>query len=63
MLKSERQKSICRKHSAQDKDGYVHCNDRPLVVDRTGHMCRANSHYDRKLKKWVLDEMEVKEEK
>lgn len=58
MLKSERQKSICRKYSARDKYGYVHCNDCPLVVDRTGHMCRSNSHYDRKLKEWVPDEEE-----
>lgn len=57
-LEMERQKSICRKYSARDKYGYVHCNDCPLVVDRTGHMCRSNSHYDRKLKEWVLDEME-----
>ena len=55
MLKSERQKSICRKYSARDKDGYVHCNSCPLIVDRTGHMCRSNSHYDRKLKEWVPD--------
>ena len=58
MLKSERQKNICKKYSARDKDGYVHCNDCPLVVDWTGHMCRSNSHYDRKLKEWVLDEWE-----
>ena len=58
MLKSERQKSICRKYSARDKYGYVHCNDCPLVVDQMGHMCRSNSHYDRKLKEWVPDEEE-----
>ena len=34
MLKSERQKDICRKYSTRDKDGYVHCNDCPLVIDR-----------------------------
>ena len=62
MLKSERQKSICRKYSARDKYGYVHCNDCPLVVDQTGHMCRSNSHYDRKLKEWVLDEEEGMED-
>ena len=62
MLKSERQKSICRKYSVRDKYGYVHCNDCPLVVDRTGHMCRSNSHYDRKLKEWVLDEEEEMED-
>ena len=56
MLKTERQKDICRKYSARDKDGYVHCNDCPLVVDRKYHMCRSNSHYDRKLKEWVPDE-------
>lgn len=58
MLKSERQKNICRKYSARDKDGFVHCNDCPLVVDRKYHMCRSNSHYDRKLKEWVPDEEE-----
>lgn len=51
-------RSICRKYSARDNYGYVHCNDCPLVVDRTGHMCRSNSHYDRRLKEWVPDEEE-----
>ena len=60
MLKSERQKNICRKYSARDKDGYVHCNDCPLVVDRKYHMCRSNSHYDRRLKEWVPDEVRDK---
>lgn len=56
MIRTEKQKSICRKYSARDKDGYVHCNDCPLVIDRRYHMCRSNSHYDRKLKEWVPDE-------
>ena len=60
MLKSERQKNICRRYSARDKDGYVHCNDCPLVVDRKYHMCRSNSHYDRQLKEWVPDEVRDK---
>lgn len=43
-----------------EKDGFVHCNDCPLVVDRKYHMCRANSHYDRRLKEWVPDEVRDK---
>ena len=62
MLKSERQKNICRKYSARDKDGFVHCNDCPLVVDRKYQMCRSNSHYDRKLKQWVPDGEEIEDE-
>ena len=58
MLKSERQEHICRKYSARDDDGYVHCNDCPLVVDQRYYMCRANSHYDRKSKEWVFDDVE-----
>ena len=62
MLKSERQKNICRRYSARDKDGYVHCNDCPLVVDRKYHMCRSNSHYDARLKEWVPDEVGINDE-
>ena len=62
MLKSERQKNICRIYSARDENGYVHCNDCPLVVDRKYHMCRSNSHYDRRLKEWVPDEEEIEDE-
>ena len=60
MLKSERQKNICRRYSALDENGYVHCNDCPLVVDRKYHMCQSNSHYDRRLKEWVPDEVRDK---
>lgn len=58
MLTSERRKNICRKYSARDNDGRVHCSDCLLVVDRKYHMCKSNSHYDRKLKEWVPDEEE-----
>lgn len=57
MLKSEKQMKICKKYSTRDKDGYVHCTDCPLVVDRKYYMCKANSHYDRKQKEWVFDDV------
>lgn len=55
MLTTERQKRICARYSARDENGYVHCNDCPLVVNPYQHMCRANAHYDRHLREWVYD--------
>ena len=57
MLKSEKQMEICKKYSARDLNGYVHCNDCPLVIDKKYMMCRSNSHYDRKSKEWVPDDV------
>ena len=57
MLKSEKQMEICKKYSTRDLNGYVHCKDCPLVVGNQFAMCRANSHYDRKSKEWVFDDV------
>ena len=55
MLTTERQKRICARYSARDENGYVHCNDCPLVVNPYQNMCRANAHYDRHSPEWVYD--------
>ena len=56
MLKTEKEKAICRKYGAQDETGHVHCTDCPLVVDAL--MCKATCHYDKRLREWVQDEVE-----
>jgi len=56
MLKSEKEKQTCAKYSARDADGFVHCCECPLAIDEHLLMCKANSHYDRHLGKWVPDE-------
>ena len=56
MALTERQKRICEKYSARDKDGLVHCKECPLAVDHYAFMCRSNSHYDRKRREWVADD-------
>lgn len=55
MLTTERQKRICARYSARDENGYVHCNDCPLVVNPYQLMCRAIAHYDRHSREWVYD--------
>ncbi len=58
MALTEKQKRICEKYSARDKDGFVHCKECPLVVDHYSFTCRANSHYDRHRREWVADKMQ-----
>ena len=55
MLTTERQKRICARYSARDENGYVHCNDCPLVVNPYQNMFRAIAHYDRHSREWVYD--------
>ena len=45
MLTTPEEKAICKKYSAQDETGHVHCGDCPL-----------NYAHDKKLKRWVMDE-------
>ena len=52
---TEKQKKVCEKYSARDKEGFVHCNECPLVVDKWGHVCRAVAHYDRRRREWIFD--------
>lgn len=51
---TDREKKICAKYSARDEEGFVHCNECPLVVDKGNHLCKANSHYNRRTKEWEL---------
>lgn len=54
---TEKQKKICKKYSARDEKGLVHCKECPLVIDHDGHTCRAFMHYDRSKKEWVQDQL------
>ena len=60
---TDRQKKICAKYSARDADGYVHCNECPLVVDGYAHLCKMNSVYNRRSREWVLKDAEEQEQK
>lgn len=51
---TDREKKICAKYSTRDEEGFVHCNECPLVVDKGNHLCKANSHYNRRTKEWEL---------
>lgn len=57
MIKSVKDKKICAKYSARDSSGFVHCKECPLnkAKGKYDFRCKANSHYDRKEKDWVLD--------
>ena len=55
-LKNDKEKKICAKYSARDADGFVHCDECPLIVNEWNLLCKACAHYDRRLKEWVLDE-------
>lgn len=52
---TEKQVATCRKYSARDAEGRVHCMECPLVVDKDRLMCRANSTYDRHKREWDYD--------
>lgn len=56
MLTNDREKSICARYSARDAEGFVHCKECPLVKDIYQTLCKANAHYDRHSREWVLDE-------
>ena len=53
MFTNDREKRICAKYRAADKNGYVHCNECPLV--RRYLICKAIAHYDRHTREWVTD--------
>ncbi len=58
MITNEKERKICKKYSAYDDDGHVHCNECPLQKGNPAQWdfrCKANSHYDRHLKEWVYD--------
>lgn len=59
MLTNDREKSICARYGARDAGGLVHCSECPLVKDQIVYgvgLCKANAHYDRHSREWVLDE-------
>lgn len=56
MLTTERDKRICDKYSQYDSNGKVHCAECPLVKNAWLHLCKANSHYDRHIRDWDIDE-------
>ena len=51
-------KNAWLKYSAKDKDGFVHCNECPLVLSNFDLMCHATAHFDEKKNRWVLDDEE-----
>lgn len=55
-LKNDKEKKICAKYSARDAEGFVHCDECPLVVDKWNLLCKACAHYDTRLKEWILDD-------
>lgn len=59
MLTNDREKSICDRYNARDAEGFVHCDECPIVKDIYLQLCKANAHYDRHLKEWVPDEEEI----
>jgi hypothetical protein len=64
MLTNEREEKICRKYSTRDKTGKVHCSKCPLSKSE-GHYdfrCKANSHYNRKMREWERDKTGIHDE-
>lgn len=58
MLTSEREKKICKKFSAYDEQGFVHCHECPLQKGNFrmwDFRCKANSHYNRRNNEWEYD--------
>lgn len=61
MLTNEREKAICKKYSAHDENGFVHCDECPLSKGNPeiwDFRCKANSHYNRHTHEWEFDESE-----
>lgn len=59
MITDPKEQKICDEYSARDSRGFVHCRECPLQRGDLGPwntQCKANSHYDRKLREWVLDD-------
>lgn len=56
MLITEREKKICAKYSAHDKDGFVHCYECPLNIDEYYPICKATHTYNRHTREWEMDE-------
>ena len=50
---SDKDKKICEKYSARDKNGFVHCRDCPLVVNKAKCLCKARTLFPSKRKENV----------
>ncbi len=46
MKLTPKEKEICRKFSARDKDGYVHCHDCPLSIPGGPYDCTCYANID-----------------
>lgn len=59
MLKTERERNICKQYSERNDSGYVFCSECPLRKGTGSYdfRCKANSHYSRKTKSWEYDEL------
>lgn len=66
MLTTERERRICAKYKAKDKDGRVHCHECPLSNKGFKGLddleCKSFMHYDRSKRKWVMDDDENQKE-
>ena len=40
MRLTKEEKEICAKYSARDEQGFVHCNECPLVMDKSINLCK-----------------------
>ena len=40
MRLTKEEKEICKSYSARDKDGFVHCNECPLAIDKRSALCK-----------------------
>lgn len=56
MLTTKKEKRICKKYSARDEQGNVHCHDCPLVISHADPICKATHHYDRHTREWEIDD-------
>lgn len=43
---TEEEKAICKKYSARDEEGKVHCNECPLVIDKMSYICKATEELE-----------------
>lgn len=57
MLTNDKEKEICEEYSTRDERGVSHCRECPLrrSNNQWDFQCKANSHYDAKLREWVYD--------
>ena len=62
MLRTNKEREICREYSAYDETGHVRCNKCPNRIFLNGFpevgVRRATYHYDRHLRECVPDEVE-----